>query len=106
MANTRKTFWYVTQSAAVYRSAKVWFDNREAALRYHDAHNYTDAPKAVTFRRSEKNKVLRRDHHDPKRDHEKGVLIMAKTAKFDIYETITNRIIAELEKGVIPWQKP
>ena len=31
---------------------------------------------------------------------------MAKTAKFDIYETITNRIIAELEKGVIPWQKP
>lgn len=54
MANTRKTFWYVTQSAAVYRSAKVWFDNREAALRYHDAHNYTDAPKAVTFRRPEK----------------------------------------------------
>lgn len=27
-------------------------------------------------------------------------------AKFDIYETITGRIIAELEKGVIPWQKP
>ena len=25
---------------------------------------------------------------------------------FDIYETVTNRIIAELEKGIIPWQKP
>lgn len=26
--------------------------------------------------------------------------------KFDIYETITNRIIEELENGVIPWRKP
>lgn len=25
---------------------------------------------------------------------------------FDIYEAITNRIIAELEKGIIPWVKP
>ena len=25
---------------------------------------------------------------------------------FDIYETVTNRIIAELEKGIIPWHKP
>lgn len=27
-------------------------------------------------------------------------------AKFDIYEEITNRIIAQLEKGEIPWRKP
>ena len=27
-------------------------------------------------------------------------------AKFDIYEVITERIIAELEKGNIPWEKP
>lgn len=27
-------------------------------------------------------------------------------AKFDIYEAITDRIIAELEKGNIPWEKP
>ena len=27
-------------------------------------------------------------------------------AKFDIYEAITERIIAELEKGNIPWEKP
>lgn len=30
---------------------------------------------------------------------------MAKE-KFDIYEMVTNRIIAELEKGIIPWKKP
>ncbi len=28
------------------------------------------------------------------------------TGKFDIYTVITDRIIAELEKGVIPWRKP
>lgn len=27
-------------------------------------------------------------------------------AKFDIYEAISDRIIAELEKGIIPWLKP
>lgn len=27
-------------------------------------------------------------------------------AKFDIYQEITDRIIAELETGIIPWQKP
>lgn len=27
-------------------------------------------------------------------------------AHFDIYEAVTSRIIAELEKGVIPWEKP
>ena len=27
-------------------------------------------------------------------------------AKFDIYEEITNRIIAQLESGTIPWHKP
>lgn len=27
-------------------------------------------------------------------------------SKFDIYETITNRLCEELEKGNIPWQKP
>ena len=26
--------------------------------------------------------------------------------KFDIYETVTDRIIAELESGVIPWDRP
>ena len=31
---------------------------------------------------------------------------MKKTAKFDIHEEITRRITEELEKGVIPWQKP
>lgn len=27
-------------------------------------------------------------------------------AQFDIYEAVTTRIIAELEKGIIPWEKP
>lgn len=27
-------------------------------------------------------------------------------AKFDIYSVITDRIIEQLEKGVIPWEKP
>lgn len=27
-------------------------------------------------------------------------------AQFDIYEAVTSRIIAELEKGIIPWEKP
>jgi len=27
-------------------------------------------------------------------------------AKFDIYNAVTERIIAQLEKGIIPWQKP
>ncbi len=27
-------------------------------------------------------------------------------AKFDIYNAVTERIISQLEKGVIPWQKP
>jgi len=27
-------------------------------------------------------------------------------AKFDIYEAVTDRIISELEKGVIPWERP
>lgn len=31
---------------------------------------------------------------------------MAKKSGFDIYQTITERIIAELEQGKIPWQKP
>ena len=26
--------------------------------------------------------------------------------KFDIYEEVTNRIIQQLEKGIIPWHKP
>lgn len=26
--------------------------------------------------------------------------------KFDIYEEVTNRIIQQLEKGIIPWRKP
>ena len=25
---------------------------------------------------------------------------------FDLYQEITNRIIAQLERGIIPWQKP
>lgn len=25
---------------------------------------------------------------------------------FDIYEEITNRVLKEIEKGVIPWQRP
>ena len=25
---------------------------------------------------------------------------------FNIYEEITNRILAEMEKGIIPWQRP
>lgn len=29
-----------------------------------------------------------------------------KTEKVDVYELVTNRIIEELEKGVIPWRKP
>ncbi len=28
------------------------------------------------------------------------------TMGFDLYQTITDRIIAELEKGTVPWQKP
>ena len=28
------------------------------------------------------------------------------TAKANVYEMVTTRIIAELEKGIIPWQKP
>lgn len=31
---------------------------------------------------------------------------MKTKAKFDIYQTITDRIIRELEKGEIPWNKP
>ena len=27
-------------------------------------------------------------------------------AKFDIYEAVTERIIHQLQQGVIPWQKP
>ena len=27
-------------------------------------------------------------------------------AKFDIYEAVTERIIQQLQQGVIPWQKP
>lgn len=27
-------------------------------------------------------------------------------AKFDIYNAVTERIISQLEKGIIPWQKP
>ena len=27
-------------------------------------------------------------------------------SKFDIYEAVTERIIAEMEKGIIPWHKP
>lgn len=27
-------------------------------------------------------------------------------SNFDIYSTITDRIIAELEAGIIPWNKP
>ena len=26
--------------------------------------------------------------------------------KFDIYEEVTNRIIKQLEAGIIPWHKP
>ncbi len=29
-----------------------------------------------------------------------------KMITFDIYEAVTNRIITELEKGIIPWRKP
>ena len=29
-----------------------------------------------------------------------------KKAKFDIYEAVTDRIIAKLEEGTVPWQKP
>ena len=29
-----------------------------------------------------------------------------KKENFDIYQTVTNRIIEQLEKGVIPWRKP
>lgn len=32
--------------------------------------------------------------------------IMTKNTKFDIYETVTNRIIEKLESGRIPWAKP
>lgn len=32
-----------------------------------------------------------------------GLFIMAN---FDIYEAVTNRIIDQLEKGVVPWRKP
>jgi len=28
------------------------------------------------------------------------------TQKFDIYQEVTDRIIAQMEKGIIPWQKP
>lgn len=28
------------------------------------------------------------------------------TEKFDLYQVVTDRIIAEMEKGIIPWQKP
>ena len=27
-------------------------------------------------------------------------------SKFDIYEAVTERIITEMEKGIIPWHKP
>lgn len=27
-------------------------------------------------------------------------------AKANVYEMVTERIIAELEKGIIPWEKP
>ena len=30
---------------------------------------------------------------------------MAK-AKFDVYQTVTDKIISSLEQGVIPWKKP
>lgn len=30
----------------------------------------------------------------------------ASTPKVDVYQLVTNRIIEELEKGVIPWRKP
>ena len=25
---------------------------------------------------------------------------------FDIYQAVTDRIVAEMEKGIIPWQRP
>ena len=28
------------------------------------------------------------------------------STKFDIYQAVTDRIIAQLEKGVVPWHKP
>ena len=31
---------------------------------------------------------------------------MKKNHEFDIYEAVTNRMIEELEKGTIPWEKP
>lgn len=30
----------------------------------------------------------------------------AEREKFDVYETVTNRIIERIENGVIPWQSP
>src|SRR4051812_47483186 len=31
---------------------------------------------------------------------------MSTEPKFDLYQTVTNRVIELLEKGVIPWRKP
>lgn len=31
---------------------------------------------------------------------------MAQNTKVDVYELVTNRIIEQMEKGIIPWQKP
>ena len=31
---------------------------------------------------------------------------MAQSAKLDVYDMVTDRIISALEKGVVPWQKP
>ena len=30
----------------------------------------------------------------------------SQMAKANVYEMVTERIIAELEKGIIPWEKP
>jgi antirestriction protein ArdC len=35
---------------------------------------------------------------------ERRIKILGK--KFDLYQEITNRIIAKLEQGTIPWEKP
>ena len=31
---------------------------------------------------------------------------MAKEKTTDVYQIVTDRIISDLEKGIIPWEKP
>lgn len=38
--------------------------------------------------------------------HENGLTMPTRPARLDVYQAVTDRILALLEKGVVPWQSP